>query len=336
MEARPITRVTVIGLGSIGSRHARNLRGMGVSVTGFDPDIQRRATATASGITTFPDRESALAVADAAIIASPTPCHIDDLAAAIESNCHALVEKPLGHRSDLLPALLDVAEDKKLIVAGAHNLRFRATVEKAKTIINDGQLGELFWARFLSASYLPDWRTGQKHITGYAANPVSGGVIFDAIHELDLAQYLLGDGAVAAAAATATGRLGIQSDDIADIVLQHVDGARSAIHLDYLTRPRRRRIEIIGANGILEADLRTGWLRLADRDDREIECIKTTLVPNEEYIRLVTDFLSAATMHRPPACPAREALAVLALALNARSLSGLPTWETSGQPIDVH
>ena len=101
MEARPITRVTVIGLGSIGSRHARNLRGMGVSVTGFDPDIQRRATATASGITTFPDRESALAVADAAIIASPTPCHIDDLAAAIEANCHALVEKPLGHRSDL-------------------------------------------------------------------------------------------------------------------------------------------------------------------------------------------------------------------------------------------
>ena len=335
MEARPITRVTVIGLGSIGIRHARNLRGMGISVTGFDPDTQRRATVTASGITTFPDRESALAVADAAIIASPTPCHIDDLAAAIEANCHALVEKPLGHRSDLLPDLLDVAEDKKLVIAGAHNLRFRATVEKAKNIINDGQLGELFWARFLSASYLPDWRPKQQHTTGYAANPASGGIIFDAIHELDLAWYLVGDGDIATAAATATGRLGIQSDDIADIVLQHADGARSAIHVDYLTRPRRRRFEIAGANGIIEADLRSGWLRLADLEDRETETVKTTLVPNEEYIKLVADFLSAATTNKPPACPAREALAVLELTLKARNLSGLPSQKTNKQAVDV-
>ncbi|MFP6718484.1 MAG: Gfo/Idh/MocA family oxidoreductase, partial [Alphaproteobacteria bacterium] len=199
MEARPNTRVTVIGLGSIGRRHAQNLREMGVSVTGFDPDVKQRATVTASGITTFPDRKSALAVSDAAIIASPTPCHIDDLAAAIGANCHALVEKPLGHRNDLLPPLLDIAEEKQLIVAGAHNLRFRATVKKAKSIINDGRLGDLFWARFLSASYLPDWRPEQEHTLGYAADPVSGGVIFDAIHELDLARYLLGDGDVVTA-----------------------------------------------------------------------------------------------------------------------------------------
>ena len=325
MTTKSTPRVAVIGLGSIGSRHARNLSELGVLVTGFDPDAQRRTAVTGFGIATVPEREQALAVSDAAIIASPTQHHVDDLAAAISANCHALVDKPLGHRSDRLPGLLDVAEANNLIVAVAHNLRFRATVQRTKRIINDGQLGDLFWARFLSASYLPDWRPQQKHTLGYAANPVFGGVIFDAIHELDLAQHLLGQGDVVAAAATATGRLDIQSDDVADIVLQHIDGVRSTIHLDYLTRPRRRRFEIVGSNGILEADLRLGRLRLADHNDVEIEGDHIPLVPNEEYIYLLKDFLSAIALHRPPACSGKEALLVLDLALKARALSGLPT-----------
>jgi len=325
MLDRHVTTVTVIGLGSIGSRHARNLHEMGFSVTGFDPDIQQRATITAAGIVTVSDREAALAASDAVIIASPTPCHIDDLAAAIEANCHALVEKPLGHREDCLPSLLHRAEEKGLIIAVAHNLRFRAIVKKIKSVVSDGRLGDLFWARFLSASYLPDWRPEQEHRTGYAADPVSGGVIFDAIHELDLAQYLLGQGNVVTATAATTGRLGIPSDDIADIIIQHRNGARSTIHLDYLTRPRRRRVEIVGAKGILEADLRLGLLRLADHDDHEIEAMKVTAAPNEEYISCAIDFLSAAYTLEPPACPARDAFAVLQLAFKARSLSGLPS-----------
>ena len=325
MTAEPTPSVAVIGLGSIGSRHARNLREMGVLVTGFDPDAQRCAAATEIGIATVPEREKALATSDAAIIASPTPYHVDDLAAAIDANCHALVEKPLGHRGDRLPALLDVAEANNLIVAGAHNLRFRATVERTKSIINDGRLGDLFWARFLSASYLPDWRPEQKHTLGYAANPVSGGIIFDAIHELDLAQHLLGAGDVVAAAATATGRLDIQSEDVADIVLHHIDGVRSTIHLDYLTRPRRRRFEIVGSNGILETDLRLGRLQLTNHQDVEIEGDRIALAPNEEYINLLKDFLSAIELGRPPACSGREALSAVGLALKARTLSGLPT-----------
>ena len=324
MSVESTPRVAVIGLGSIGSRHAQNLSDMGVLVTGFDPDIERRAAATGVGIATVPEREMALETSDAAIIASPTPYHIDDLAAAIDANCHTLVEKPLGHRGDRLPILLDVAEAKKLIVAGAHNLRFRATVEKAKRIIDAEQLGQLLWARFLSASYLPDWRPEQDHISGYAANPVSGGIIFDAIHELDLAWFLVGQGDVLVATASSTGRLGIQSDDLADVVLQHRGGARSSIHLDYLTRPRRRRFEIIGEKGILEGDLRSGWLRLADHDDQEIQKTETRLKPNEEYIKLVTDFLSAIELNRSPACSGREALSVLDLALKARTLSSLP------------
>ena len=329
MTAQLTPKVAVIGLGSIGIRHAKNLRNMGATVTGFDPDAQKRGAATGVGINTVPEREKALAVSDSVIIASPTPYHIDDLAAALHANCHALVEKPLGHRGDRLPDLLDVAEANHLIVAGAHNLRFRATVQRTRRIINDGQLGDLLWARFLSSSYLPNWRPEQEHTLGYAANPESGGVIFDAIHELDLAQHLLGGGDVVAAAAQATGRLGIQSDDVADILLQHGNGARSSIHLDYLTRPKRRNLEIVGANGILEANLLTGKLRFSDHDDQEIEHSERPLVPNEEYIKLVTDFLLAAATSKPAACPGREALGALKLALRARSLSGLPYCETN-------
>ena len=127
------------------------------------------------------------------------------------------------------------------------------------------------------------------------------------------------------ATATATRKLGIPSDDMADIVIQHCNGARSTIHLDYLTRPRRRRLEIVGANGILEADLRANFLRIAGHDDQEIETIEVTTELNEEYISCVADFLLAVTKKGTPACPGREALSVLELALEARKLSRLPS-----------
>jgi len=150
------------------------------------------------------------------------------------------VEKPLGHDPDLAARLAGRARERGVAVAVAHNLRFRPVVQRVKQVLSEGALDDPAWARFCCASWLPDWRPGQDYRSNYAADPVTGGVIFDSIHEVDLACHLLGRAKVQSASAVRTGILDMPSEDVADIVLRHDAGCQSAIHLDYVTRPRPR------------------------------------------------------------------------------------------------
>ena len=318
-------KIAVLGLGSVGLRHAENLLALGRDVIGYDPDPARRALLEERGGRALADRDATFDDAAAAVIASPSAQHADDIARGIEAGMHLLVEKPLAHSLDGLDRLICAAEEKGLVLAAAFNLRFRAVMRAAKRVIDEGQLGALLWGRFQCASYLPDWRPDQDYRKGYAADPVSGGVLFDMIHEFDLANHLLGPAETLCAAAGNSGLLEIRSEDAADVILAHEGGARSTLHLDYVTRPRRRVAEIAGAEGLLQADLRSGRLTLTGPDDAVVLDESHPLVIDAEYRAEIEDFLDAIENRRPPCCDGRAALAVLRQVIEARSLCGLPT-----------
>ena len=82
----PNLHLLVIGLGSAGKRHARNLRALGCTVSGFDPRADRQQEAAAEGplASTFGNLEEALKTTafDGFVIASPPAFHIDQIIAA--------------------------------------------------------------------------------------------------------------------------------------------------------------------------------------------------------------------------------------------------------------
>ncbi|MEW5728897.1 MAG: Gfo/Idh/MocA family oxidoreductase [Pseudomonadota bacterium] len=317
-------RIAVLGLGSIGLRHARNALALGLEAVGFDPDPTRRALLEAAGGKAVADRDQALEGAFAAVVATPSELHKSDLERCVNARAHVLVEKPLAHTLDGLQPLLDAARADGVLVAAGFNLRFRAAVVAARALLAAGRLGRPVWGHFISASWLPHWRPHQDYRQGYANNPRTGGVIFDAIHELDLANHLLGPATVAAAHAANTGLLGLESEDIADIGLAHSSGARSTVHLDYVTRPRRRRFEICGTEGLMTVDLRAGVVEIRDHADDVVLREVHDLGFDREYQLELADFVAAARGGFAPACDGGEALAVLAQAVAARRLSGLP------------
>ena len=207
------------------------------------------------------------------------------------------------------------------------NLRFNPAVRHAAELLREGRLGLPLWGRFLSSSYLPDWRAGQDYRTGYAADPLTGGVIFDVVHEFDLANYLLGPGKTQVACAGRTGQLDMASEDWADIVLAHDNNVRSSLHLDYVTRPRRRQAEIAGSEGLLEIDVAQRQLRLFDVEDSVVLKRGWKPDPAQDYRNAMAQFLRCMDGREAPACNGREALAVLRQVLQARRLSGLPEAE---------
>lgn len=317
--------IAVLGLGSIGMRHAANALALGRPVIGFDPSPERRALLERAGGTAVAERRAALAAARAAVIASPSEHHLDDLAAAVAAGCHVLVEKPLAHRIDGIAALLDDADATGRVVAVAMMLRLHPAVVRARTLLADGALGRPLWGRFLAALYLPDWRPGQDWRQGYANDPRTGGALFDYIHEIDLAAHLLGPARALACVAGRSETLGLASEDVADVVLDHPGAVRSAIHVDYVTRPRRREAEIAGTGGLLRLDLDR---RRLTRWDVAGEVVEDTTFPGtyaDDYVEEMRQFLAATRGEVPPACPCREALAVLDCLISARTLAGLPS-----------
>ncbi len=316
--------IAVLGLGSIGMRHLRNLLGSGCRVVGFDPDSKRTEAALEAGATIAGTREAAVGQARAVVIASPNACHLDDLAAVLGAHRHAFVEKPLAHTVSGLDVLLRSARESKLVVFAGFNLRFHPAVRAARALLDDNRLGDVLWARFIASSFLPDWRKNSDYRGGYTADPVTGGVLFDLIHDFDLAAHLVGAPQTLAAAARRTGALEIDAEDCADVILRHEGGVISSLHLDYVTRPAERVAEIAGTKGVLRLDLRARTLCL--RDTMGDIATETAFggSPDDDYIALMGNFLASIEGRESPACDGQEALLVLEQVIAARRLSGLP------------
>jgi predicted dehydrogenase len=90
----------IIGLGSAGKRHARNLRALGCTVSGFDPRADRQQETGAEGPmkALFSSLDDALKTQsyDGFVIASPPPFHVDQIITAGAGGGWILCEKPLS------------------------------------------------------------------------------------------------------------------------------------------------------------------------------------------------------------------------------------------------
>jgi predicted dehydrogenase len=316
--------VAVLGLGSIGLRHAGNLLELGCQVRGFDPDPMRGVLLVERGGKLAASPDAALEDAAVAVIATPHESHLEHLSAALRHGCHAFVEKPIADTVVGVPEALARAEGSQLQVFVGFNLRFHPAVVRGKRLLAAGALGTPLWSRLIASSYLPDWRPGQDHRKGYAADPVHGGVLFDFIHEFDLANHLLGPGVVRTAAARSSGAIEIPSEDIADVVLGHPGGVLSTLHVDYVTRPRRRVVEIAGTEGYLQLDLDQRRLLHLRSDGSEAEAASYDGSYAGDYLDEMRAVLAAVRGEASDLCNGQQGLVALEQVIAARNMAGLP------------
>lgn len=244
-------KLLVLGCGSIGGRHAGNARDL-VEVALFDSDAAKAAAlARKFDLRAFTDLSAAWDWGpDATIVAVPNHLHLDRAAEALQAGSHVLIEKPISHSLEGVPALLARAERTRRKVFVGCNMRFHAgpaTLRKAL-----GEIGKPMFARAHFGNYLPAMRPGADYRTLYCARrETGGGTILDSIHELDYLAWLLGPVSEVTCSAARLGDLDIEVEDYAAITLRHAGETRSEVHLDYLQRVKRRGCEIVGSEGTL-------------------------------------------------------------------------------------
>lgn len=303
-----VPEILVLGAGSIGRRHARNLVAAGARVVVTDPDADRARTV--EGAEAVPFRPEDLGRFDGVVVASPTADHARDARWALASDCRVLVEKPLATS---VSELGDLEADGRVMVG--YNLRLHDPVRKTVTRVHRGDVGRPLLVRAWFGWYLPYWRPAVDYRTTYSArSDQGGGILLDASHELDLLVWMLGDLPfdISGAVVARIGNLEIDTEDTVAALLRHQTGALVELSLDYLSRSYRRGLEIVGE----EATLRLDWSRrVLEREDNEgIRTESVELTVDRSYEEEAHRFLAFVRDGTPPPVDARTGAASIRLA----------------------
>jgi len=311
-------RALVLGCGSIGRRHARNLHALGVDVAVSDVD-EARARGIAAEIGARATGRGDVDGVDVVVVATPTVNHVADLAWALDRGADVFVEKPLGaSRADLDRALeLARKHDDRHVMVGC-NLRFTRGFELLRAHLDEvgrpaAMLVDFGW-------WLPAWRPRQDYRLGYSAQrALGGGIVLDAIHEIDYTMALAGPVDQASARWICSGALEADVEDVADITLRHSSGVQSHLHLDYLRRTYTRSCTVMGDEATLRWDFAAGRVDIAREAGTEPGIIGEGLDVDRDamYVEEMQHFLAAVADGCAPCNGIREAAATLDVALTA-------------------
>ncbi len=288
-----MTAALVVGLGSIGRRHARLLGELGLEVAAVSrrgDDALRCHASLADAL----EREMPHYV----VVANETASHRPTLLALAEAGFAGtvLVEKPLFDRPAPLP------EHRFAGLYVGYNLRFHPLIAELKRLVADEPA---LSAQVYVGQYLPEWRPGRDYrATASASRAAGGGVLRDLSHELDYMSWIFGRCRQVAALGGRSGALDIDSDDVQALLLSFERCPIATAQLNYLDRQVAREIVVNTASRTIRADLVRGTLRVNAEERR---------FPVERDATYLAQHRSALGNGRETLCTAEEGAATVAL-----------------------
>ena len=325
-------RIAVLGCGSIGRRHLRNLASLGErDLVAFDPSAEARAAASRETAARY---ESSLdsvweAQPEVVLVTSPPGMHVDLARAAVERGCHLFVEKPLSNSDDGVEDLVAAAARQGVVTMVGCNMRFHPGPARVRSLLEQCSIGDILSARIETGSYLPGWRPGTDYRRGYSASAADGGgAILDCIHELDLALWYCGPGVVVACATVPATSIGLDVEGAAEVLVRHDSGALSSVHLSFIQRDYHRGCSIVGSEGTISWNFGTGLVRLY----READGWRSFEPPdgwelNRMFVDELEHFLSCVATGEQSSCPLEQGWSALRLALAARQRASASAME---------
>ena len=267
--------ILIVGMGSIGRRHARVFRAAGVShIAGADlrEDRLQQAREEVGLDETGSDFAAMLAANsfDAVLVTLPTAFHTPVALAAARAGCHLFIEKPVAADQQGLDEVEAVVAEKRLIAYTAYCYRFAPSAERMKEIVESGTLGQILCARLKISNYLPNWHPWEDYRDFYMAKlEQGGGARLDESHGIDLLRWLFGDVESVFALVDKVSDLEIDADDLTSMTLRFANGTVGEAHFDLLGRTPRVDMELIGSEGTLLWDRISGRIDVFSAETKE-------------------------------------------------------------------
>ncbi len=237
-------RVGVVGVGVMGSNHARVLSEMpGVELVGIaDPDAARRdQVAGRVGCVAFKDVEDLLQHGvDAVTIAAPTHLHRDIAIDCAARGVHILVEKPIAPSVEESRAIVAAARRAGVTLMVGHVERFNPAVQSIKRAIKDQDILSIAITR----------------VGPFPPRMSNVGVVIDlAVHDIDLIRWFTESEIVEIQPQTSSAVA--EREDIALLQFRTASGVLAHINTNWLTPFKARTVHVATRDKYLIGDLLT-------------------------------------------------------------------------------
>jgi len=249
-------RIGVIGIGGMGSGHAKRIQGGQVpraeltAVCDLDPERFKQFPE----VKAFESSEELIrsGLVDAVIVATPHYGHTTIGADALQNGIHTLVEKPISvHKADC-ERLIAAHTDPKVVFCAMFNQRTDPHYQKIKELVANGTLGEIRRTNWIITTWFRSeayYRSGGWRATWEGEG---GGVLLNQCpHNLDLFQWICGK----PTSVYSVGGIGkyhdIEVEDEITAIYEYENGATGVFVTTTAEAPGTNRLEIIGTNGKL-------------------------------------------------------------------------------------
>jgi predicted dehydrogenase len=304
-------RVVVVGLGSIGRRHARLLSARGdLQVEWCENSAEMRASARQdlpAPARVHPSFAAALDSAPALmVIATPHAAHAEQAVAALQRGVHVLCEKPLSDSLARAREIVAAATAARSVFTIGFQLHFHPAMQRMRELIRGGELGSVHHVHALVGTY----GTLVNSRSRYQAS-LEGALLLDYAHQPDLFHHLLGEWPVGVYAIGGQGGgLPLQSNpNFLAVACDYARPLITTLHLNYLQTPERHDYEVIGDRGWLSLDVGKGELRRGTHGETAPTTESFSTGRDTLYQQEHQAFLDAITGNRAAESPAAEGLA---------------------------
>jgi len=308
--------ILIIGLGSIGQRHLRNLK-LIESKSNFYAIKSNRKKSTPllnnlnqvlkgdikkKYLLTYFNSISEIyknnIKIDCAFVCTPSSKHISQVIELLKYNIHCFIEKPLGSSSKQLSELESLLKKKKkLITMMGFQLRFNPLIEYLNNVIKKkSPIGKLISANIHHGENIKDFHPYEDYKITYAANKkLGGGVILTQIHEIDYFLHLFSEYKITNTTyiSSKVSDLDIDVEDIFSsnfLLKKNKNNMFCSINLNYFERPKKRKFYLIGNNGSLVACFNTQKIHIIKNGKEKI--LKFNFKKNDIFIKEIKFFIS--------------------------------------------
>jgi predicted dehydrogenase len=294
VKASKVKNVLVIGTGSIGSRHASNLMRLGCKVAVYS--VTGRTIKDLSDIVYEPLlTRRVIKKYDAVVIANETDKHLVTAEMCVRESIPFYIEKPLSNSFSGVKEINELIISKSLVTKVGYMMRAHPNLIFLNNYLKNSDKS-IFFVSSSVGQWLEDWRPGTDYRDCYSAHAEQGGgVIYELIHEIDIAYWLFGEVEELFCYKDRVSNLEINTEDFAQIILKSKAGFTIDIKMDYLKTVYKRDLEIVMEGSTLTWDYVMGQVKMYDKSTPDGVIIHQTnpeFVRNSMFVELMKNFLA--------------------------------------------